>query len=278
MGVVAGDEVGGDVGRGGALEIARAGATRQQRSQLRAGLEAVRSRIGLAETSLARAERLAEAGSAPELTADQARTELEVLRAEESRLESQLSEARHGARSEEREILTQQLAQAEQQIAMLREGARAPEIAVAEAGLEVAQANTALAAESVERCRVTAPLGGTVDIVDYTTGEVVPPGAPLLAIAWDTELRVRTFASQRIIDDLAVGDPLPVVVDGYPTDAITGRVLRIFDAAEFTDGNVQTPEDRMLLVYRIELGLEPQDSVPVRPGMSVIVDFGGVAP
>ena len=257
------------------LEMARSGATRHQRNQLQAGIEAVEARIALAERSLERALALTNSGSAPALTADEAATQLSVLQAERDRLNAQLREARHGARGEELEILTQQLSQANQQLEILREGARTPQVAAAEANVLLARTQVDLAREAVERCSVVAPVGGTVDIVDFEAGEVVPMGAPLIAIAQSSDFRVRTYAAQELLGDLAVGDALTVVVDGFESADVAGEVTRIYDSPEFADGNVQTPEDRMLLVYRVDLVITSAEDVTLRPGMTVVVDFTG---
>ena len=257
------------------LEMARSGATRNQRNQLQAGIEAVEARIALAERSLERAVALTASGSAPALTADEAETQLSVLRAEKDRLTAQLREARRGARGEELEILSQQLSQANQQLEILREGARTPQVAAAEANVELARGQVALALEAVERCQVFAPVAGTVDIVDFEAGEVVGTGVPLVAIAQGDNFRVRTYAAQELLGDLAVGDALTIIVDGFESADVSGEITRIHDAPEFADGNVQTPEDRMLLVYRVDLVVTNAEDITLRPGMTVVVDFAG---
>ena len=112
-----------------------------------------------------------------------------------------------------------------------------------------------------------------MEVVDVEPGELAQPGRPLVALARKDVLRVRTFAPQHVIDTLEVGDVLRLSVDGRPGTPIEARVERIWDEAEFTSGNVQTPADRMLLVFRVDLEVPPDASLGLRPGATVLVDF-----
>jgi HlyD family secretion protein len=103
----------------------------------------------------------------------------------------------------------------------------------------------------------------------------VPAGAPVLAIARAGPLRARVYAPQAALGALAPGDEVALYVDGFPERAVPARVERIWDEAEFTASNVQTPEDRMLLLFRVDLEVEPRDDPPLRPGTNVVVELGG---
>jgi len=256
------------------LEMARRGATGDQTDQLEAATDAVEARLELAELTLERAESLQAAGSTTGSETDVAQTEVEVLRAEERRLHAQLDEVEGGARREELAIFESRLEQANQRLELIEEGARPEEIAAVEGQSRAAEAGVLLAQEAVERCQVTSPVGGVIDVIDYDLGELVPISASIFAIAEHGPLRVRSYAPQQLMGNLLVGDFLTVTVDGYPDHPLQARITRIADEAEFTSRNVQTPEDRMLLVFRLDLDLEPTEEIPLRPGMSLVVDFG----
>jgi multidrug resistance efflux pump len=262
------------------LAAARRGATRHQRDQLEAALSGVDARLEAARSALARTEELSATGTRPGAELDAARAEVEFLEAEQTRIQAQLDEARGGARREDRAVLEQRVEQARQQVALLEAGARPNELAVAEAQQHASEALVTLARVQAERCRVTAPVDGVVDIVDYDLGETVALGAPLVAIARSGPLRIRTYVPQTRLANLAVGDALNLVADGHPDHPLVARVERVYDEAELTAGNVQTPEDRMLLVYRVDLAVDPDESAAqpsgafaLRPGMTVVVDF-----
>ncbi len=252
------------------LAAAEHGATREQRAQIEAARDGVDARIVHAEQTVERLDALSGSGAAAVAELDAARAERAALQAERERLTAQLAEARRGARSEERAVLEAGVEQAQQALDALREGARSQELDAAEARVAQAEAALALADVSVGRCTITAPVAGTVDIVDYEPGELVPAGRPVIALALDTAPRVRTWATQQWLGDLHVGSTLDVRIDGDER-VLQGTVERLHDEPSFTAGNVQTPDDRMLLVYRVDLVLDVPDDVTVRGGMTVTV-------
>jgi len=167
-------------------------------------------------------------------------------------------------------VLQARVDQAEAQLAALRAGSRPEERALADRQVAVAESAVSLAAIAVERCTVRSPVSGTVDIVDYEVGEFVGAGRPMVAISRDGPPRIRTFASQTWIANLQLGDALDVRIDGSDT-VLVGRVAVVHEVPSFTAGNVQTPNDRVLLVYRLDLDVEPVEGVVLRPGMTVTV-------
>lgn len=268
-----------------ALRMGRRGATRDQRAQLNAALEGVRARQALARATVLRLDTLTVAGSSTEAQRDAANTELAVLNAEEQRLVAALAEAESGARPEEVAILEQRLQQAQARLSALQEGARAPERTAADAihsaalaQQQAAEAATAAAQAQVDRCTVRAPVAGTIEIVAIEQGEFVTPATPLVAISPEGPLQVRTWVTQNRLGSMSPGTQLPVTPDSWEgSAALWGTVRQIADQAEFTAGNVQTPDDRMVLVYRMELEL-PVGAQGVRPGMTVSVDLDAARP
>ena len=67
--------------------------------------------------------------------------------------------------------------------------------------------------------------------------------------------------------------PAKLLLDPYAR-AFTGKVTFVADVAEFTPKNVQTPEERAKLVFRIKVGLDNASSV-FKPGMPADAYFGG---
>ncbi|MBI5433579.1 MAG: HlyD family efflux transporter periplasmic adaptor subunit [Planctomycetes bacterium] len=255
------------------LALARLGARAERIAQLEALLTATDARIRLAELSLARAESLLASGPGTQAEVDSVRAELDALRADRARNEAELAEAKLGARPEELQALEAAVAESAARLALVEAGPRAEVIAAARAAAAAAEASETAAAELLARCTLRAPVDGAIEVLDYEPGELAPAGAPLLAIAEARAFRVRSFAPQRVLGDLKPNDRVPVIVDGYPDRPLEARVERIWDEAEFAAGNVQTSDDRMLLVFRVDLELAPSDDPPVRPGTSVVVQF-----
>lgn len=252
--------------------LARHGATAEQLAQIDAGISATEARVHFARQSVARLETLGSSGSATQAELDSVRAELEVALAERERLRAQREEAEGGARYEERAILASQTERARAQLRALEEGARAEELALARTAIERADVGIQAAQEAVSRCEVRASRPGTVSIIDFEAGEVVGAGIPVVAIETDEAMTIHSYAPQTWLGDLEPGDGVMVLVDGFPDAPFEATITRIHDEAEFTPGNVQTPEDRMLLVYRMDLEIPDETPVPIRAGMSVTVD------
>jgi HlyD family secretion protein len=69
-----------------------------------------------------------------------------------------------------------------------------------------------------------------------------------------------------------LGDPVEVRVDGR-NEMFQGTVSFISPTAEFTPKNVQTPEERAKLVFRIKVTLDNTDGI-FKPGMPADAFFG----
>jgi HlyD family secretion protein len=256
-----------------ALKVAEAGARAEELAQLEASLESVAASIRLAELTLERERELLASGTTAQARMDEAVARLAELSAQRARIQAELALGRAGARLEDRRAREAELAAAQARFELVRQGARAEERQIGRSRVAVAQAELEAAEVELARCRVLAPLAGEVEIVDVEPGELAQPGQPLVALARRGPLRVRTYAPQASIGSLAPGDTLRLTVDGRPDRALEARVERIWDEAEFTTGNVQTPQDRMLLVYRVDLELAGDPEAGLRPGASVLVDF-----
>lgn len=255
------------------LELARLGARDEVLAQLEAQRDGIDARLRLGELTLGRAKTLLQSGPGTQAEVDAAAAELDGLHADRKRVEAELAAGRLGARTEELGALEGAVAEADAQLALLRAGPRREVIDAARAALDSARAAEQLAQARLARASIRAPVAGAIEVLDYEEGELAPLGAPLLAIASAGPLRVRSYAPQRVLGDLKVNDRVPVIVDGFPTQPLSARVERIWDQPEFTAGNVQTSDDRMLLVFRVDLELEPSDDPPLRPGTSVVVRF-----
>jgi HlyD family secretion protein len=141
-----------------------------------------------------------------------------------------------------------------QQLQALEESRRA-----AAARLEEAQANLA------ERL-IIAPGAGTIVSRTAEVGDVVGPGSPIFQIVDMNQLYLKVYIPEPDIAKLRLGDPVEVFVDAFPGRSFEGRLSKIRDQAEFTPKNVETAEERLKLVFGVELALTNPDSL-LKPGM-----------
>ena len=79
--------------------------------------------------------------------------------------------------------------------------------------------------------RVRSPLTGSVVKRLVSVGEYVRPGTPLFDVVADDPLKLRGDVPERFAEELAVGQPVQIKVDAYPTAVFDGRLLRISPAA-----------------------------------------------
>ena len=127
------------------------------------------------------------------------------------------------------------------------------------ARLEEAQANLA------ERL-ITAPGNGTIVSRPVEVGDVVSPGTPIFQIVDMGRLYLKVYIPEPDIAKLRLGDPAEIFVDAFPGRGFSAHISKIYDQAEFTPKNVETAEERMKLVFGVELSLLNPDGV-LKPGM-----------
>ena len=113
---------------------------------------------------------------------------------------------------------------------------------------------------------ITAPAGGLVTERAIEPGEVAMPGVTLLEIADLKTLHLKVYVPESDLGKVRVGQVVDVSVDAFPGRVFSGQVVRVADKAEFTPKNVQAKEDRMTLVYAVEVDLPNRDGL-LKPGM-----------
>ena len=171
------------------------------------------------------------------------------------------------------------LAQAEAQVSLAQAqldgmlaGAADEQTAVLEARLDQARS----AVESLETLRsmmeLRSPLDGSVVSISAYPGEVAAPGATLLLVADLASLSTLVYVPENQIGQVALDGEVVVTVDSFPGRAFAGTVSRIADQAEFTPRNVATREERVHLVFAVEIQLENEAGL-LKPGMPVDVRF-----
>ncbi len=148
----------------------------------------------------------------------------------------------------------------------LKLGASPEQIAAAKAQVQVAR--TGLAALQVQLAKLTlkAPISGLVLECPVHTGELATPGVPLVTLADLDELTLTIYVAEDEVGRIQLGQPVSVTVDAYPERVFSGAVTWISNQAEFTPKNVQTQEERVSMVFGVEVGL-PNPDHALKPGM-----------
>jgi HlyD family secretion protein len=214
----------------------------------------VRAQAVLANSKSAqeRAARLLDAGAIAQQELDQAdmglrTSEADVAAAEKdiARVEADLNLARASKDT----------------IALKRQQVRALQATRQAALGQLAEAQANLA----ER-QIVAPTAGTILSRPVEVGDVVSPGSPVFVMVDMSRLYLKVYVPEPDIPKIRLGDPAEVRVDAFPHRVFAARVSKISDQAEFTPKNVETADERLKLVFGVELSFVDPDHV-LKPGM-----------
>jgi HlyD family secretion protein len=168
---------------------------------------------------------------------------------------------------------TAQVAAAQAQVAGMNAGATNEQIAALEARAGQAQAGRDALMRQREMMSLTAPMDGTVIDVMVYPSEVAAQGATLLTIADVGEVILTVYVPETRIGQVQLDQPVQVTVDSFADRVFEGRVSHISDQAEFTPRNVATQEERVNLVFAVEICIS-NDNGALKPGMPADAVFG----
>ncbi len=157
------------------------------------------------------------------------------------------------------------LALAQAQLNAVEAGPTDEEIAVAEAQVQLAESALGLVNAQVAQLTITAPRDGTISTRTIDPGELAVPGATLLKLTDLDNVTVRVFIPETQIGRVRLGQLARVTIDSVD-DVFEGTVTFIANEAEFTPKNVQTKEERVNLVFAVEITVENPDHI-LKPGM-----------
>jgi HlyD family secretion protein len=123
-------------------------------------------------------------------------------------------------------------------------------------------------AESVlQDLTITAPTGGTVTTRMIDVGEVVAAGAPLLELVDLDRLYLKVYVPEVQIGKLRLDLPARIYTDAFPEQPFEAMVRYIASKAEFTPKEVQTPDERVKLIYAVKLYLKDNPDHRLTPGL-----------
>ena len=209
-----------------------------------------------------------EAGSDKEkIRAAEAR--LEIARANHAqserdlrRFDSLFAEGLIDAQTQERARLDRDnavssLKDATEKLADLKRGARTYQIEEARAALQRAAADVAARRRDYEQVFLISDHYGVVQLLPYQIGELVPVGRAAVTVRNPDDLWAFVYVPEDRLSDIAVGDTTRFTVDAFDDRVFKGTVSYIAAAAEFTPRNVQTPDERLNLVFAVKVVVSP---------------------
>ena len=180
------------------------------------------------------------------------REQIAKQRTERQRIENLLKE--HAATTKQRDDIDAQIKVLEGELdallSTLRNNAAAIDENASALDLQIAQIEDRLA-----KCRIAAPVSGTVLAKYAEAGELASPGRPLMKVADLRRIHLRAYVTSAQLASIRVGQAATVTADfgdgqrfEYP-----GRVVWIAQESEFTPKTIQTSDTRANLVYAVKI-------------------------
>jgi len=260
--------------------------------QARRGFEALESQVQAAHTSLAvlnlEVPLAIEAADAGILSAraavdkaraveNEARRDVERMRpliSEQAVSRQQLdqAEARWSVAQSEIAVARSKLTQAVKELAQVELGwkrirTKENEVAALERQRDQAEAAVAEAQSILDDLTIVAPSDGTITTRLVDVGEVVAAGAPLLELVDLQRLYLKVYVPGVQIGKVRLGLPARLYVDAFPDRPFDATVRYIASKAEFTPKEVQTPDERVKLIYAVKLYLAENPDHRLTPGL-----------
>lgn len=209
--------------------------------------------------------------------------ELAAARADEARFE-QLLRNRAGSTKQRDDAVTRRelaeaklkaaddrIAAAKTVIARLKSGARPEELTGARARVAAISAQIEALEHDRAEAVIKAPMAGVVGSRLVEPGELVAPGTPIIILVDLDHAFASVYVQEPDVPKVKIDQAATIVTDAG--DRLEGRVSFISPKAEFTPRNVQTPDERAKLVYKVKVIVDNRNGI-LKPGMPVEVDLG----
>ncbi|MHB1155636.1 MAG: HlyD family secretion protein [Phycisphaerales bacterium] len=158
-----------------------------------------------------------------------------------------------------------------QQLTLLIEGTRSERIVAAKAALASAAASLAAIQRQIDELTIRSPITGDIEAVELRPGDLVAANAPVLSMLDQSKLWVRAYVPENHLG-IHIGQTCSVHVDSFSDQTFAGTITFISRQAEFTPGNIQTPEERSKQVFRIKVTLDDPRKL-LHAGMTADVTF-----
>ncbi len=143
------------------------------------------------------------------------------------------------------------------------------EAAVAQGAASIAAAEAARKEiQSVlDDLTIASPSDGVVLTRMVEEGEVIARGAALLEVVDLDRLYLKVYVPEPQIGRIRIGSDARIFTDAFPDTPVPASVRYIASEAEFTPKEVQTPDERVKLVFAVKLYLTENPERRFTPGL-----------
>jgi HlyD family secretion protein len=124
--------------------------------------------------------------------------------------------------------------------------------------MELKSASASLEAkkENLKKFYIISPVSGYISLKYLRAGETTLPGTPVVEILDPSLLYLNVYVPEDKLPGISINQSVKIKIDAFPDETFKGIVSFIAGKAEFTPRNIQTKEDRTLLVYRVKIVVE----------------------
>jgi HlyD family secretion protein len=254
------------------------GLAQLEKESIQLELDAARARLAACQASL----NMLQAAPRP---ADQAAAEAAVAQAQtmldaaQQALEDALDLPQGDTQEEQVALATAQetyatagLQAMEAALQALLDGASQEAIEAGEAARDAAAAEVGALEALLGRQTIAAPIDGVVLQRLLLPGELALPGWPVVVVTDLSEMRLSVYLPEADLGWASVGTAVVIKVDVYPEREFAGEVVDVAEEAEYTPRNVQTPEERSILVYEVRIKI-PNPEGLLKPGLPADANF-----
>lgn len=164
-----------------------------------------------------------------------------------------------------------QLAASEEKLGLLISGATERSLAASKYSVQQAEKGLDLSRIALDKSKVSAVKDGIIEMINFSEGEYVGLGSPLMTLIDQSDLWVKIYVPEKALPGLKTGKQVSIKCDYLKDKVISGQIIYISPEAEFTPLNIVTKEDRMKLVFAVKVKiLDNLDSI--KPGMLLDVN------
>ncbi|MCB9209536.1 MAG: efflux RND transporter periplasmic adaptor subunit [Ignavibacteriales bacterium] len=154
------------------------------------------------------------------------------------------------------QIVKSQYEAAKENLRKITNIARPEDMKKAQAGLNQTLANEKILLKNINDCKVTSPINGFVVEQFYEKGETVAPMSSLCKVADLNKVNLDLYVNEIELPNVQLNQKVTVTVDAFDDKTFDGKVIYISPESEFTPKNIQTPDERTKLVYKVKVEIE----------------------
>ncbi|CDH20657.1 secretion protein HlyD [Xenorhabdus bovienii] len=151
-------------------------------------------------------------------------------------------------------------------------GYRKEEIAAAKAQLAQAEAAVAQAELNSQDTQLTSPSAGVILTRAIEPGTMLAAGNTVFTLSLTNPVWIRAYIDEPNLNQAIAGREIQIYTDGRKNQPYHGKIGFVSPTAEFTPKNVETPDLRTDLVYRLRIIVNDPDE-GLKQGMPVTLRF-----